>query len=83
MKPKIIADRSIIDARDDLPNHEISEVWEVVENDESFEFPFMVVCTQPSGKAIVFPCRTSEEAHGKLLAVAKEYEAKGHQLGLG
>jgi hypothetical protein len=83
MKPKIIADRNIIDAREDLPNHLVSDVWEVIENNESFEFPFMLICTQASGKAIIFPCRTSEEAHGKKLSVAKELEANGYMLGLG
>jgi hypothetical protein len=81
--PKIIADRNIIDAREDLPNHMVSEVWDIIENNESPEFPFMLTCTQASGKVIIFPCRTSEEAYGKILAVAKELEASGHQLGLG
>jgi hypothetical protein len=58
-----------------VPNSSIEQQWEIMANpgnaDYSREdFPFLVVCTV-AGKHMGFPCRTVDEAHGKLNAVAE------------
>lgn len=54
-----------------VPNSSIEQVWEIMQDPRSEEFPFLVVCTLGSGKKMGFQCRTIDEAHAKINAIAE------------
>ena len=59
-----------------VPNSSIEQQWQIETNpgDPNYpreEWPFFVVCTIATGRRMGFPCRTIEEAHGKINAVAE------------
>ena len=60
-----------------VPNSSIEQQWEIIENNGSDlnysrqAFPFFIVCTVATGRRLGFPCRSVEEAHGKINAIAQ------------
>lgn len=59
----------------------IEAVWEIMKSDNP-EFPFTLVRSGPLIAPMGFPCRTEDEAKGKLLQLALEYDRLGHKMTL-
>jgi len=61
---------------------QIETVWGIEENvnQDRHEWPWLVVSTLPSGKRMGFGCRTLEEAHAKLQAIAIVEHESGKRM---
>jgi hypothetical protein len=61
----------------------IEAIWEICEDKRSTDWPFMLICHRVKCADMWFPCKTLEEAHAKLVAIAVNADKDGFKLGLG
>ena len=63
----------------------IEAIWEICQNTgpSRERWPFMLVCHRHKCADMGFGCKSIEEAHAKLVALAVNADKDGKKLGLG